>query len=126
MQMVKEFLKEHDYEAEIINGSVTEKNRTRIFNEFQNGSLECLVAHPQTASHGLNLTASATIIWFAPIFSVEHYLQANNRISRPGHTKHMTIAHILSTPLEAGLYRALWGKIQMQNAILSQYEEILK
>jgi len=126
MDMVQKFLKEKGYTTGLVNGSVSERERTKIFDEFQRGDMEVLIAHPRTAAHGLNLTASAYIIWYAPIFSAEQYLQANNRIDRPGQTKNMTIAHIIATPLEAGLYRALWGQVSMQSAILEQYEGLFK
>jgi SNF2 family DNA or RNA helicase len=126
MDMVEKFLKEKGYTTGLVNGSVSERERTKIFDEFQRGPMEVLIAHPRTAAHGLNLTASAYIIWYAPIFSAEQYLQANNRIDRPGQTKNMTIAHIIATPLEAGLYRALWGQVSMQSAILEQYEGLFK
>jgi SNF2 family DNA or RNA helicase len=126
MDAVVKFLKEKGWSTGLVNGSVSEKQRTKIFEEFQKGDLECLVAHPQTAAHGLNLTAAATILWFAPIWSTEMYIQANNRIARPGQKSKMTIVHIYATPLEAAIYRALWGKVQMSEAILGQYEELMK
>jgi SNF2 family DNA or RNA helicase len=126
MAMVQEYLKKQGYSTGLVNGDVSFTERTKIFNEFQNGDTQVLIAHPRTAAHGLNLTASAYVTWYAPIFSAEQYLQANNRIDRPGQTKNMTIAHIIATPLEAGLYRALWGQVSMQQAILEQYEGLIK
>jgi SNF2 family DNA or RNA helicase len=122
MSMVQDDLRKRGYTTGLVNGEVGLTARTKIFSEFQNGDTEVLIAHPRTAAHGLNLTASHTIIWYAPIFSAEQYLQANNRIDRPGQIHNMTIAHIIATPLEAGLYRALLGQVSMQSMILEQYE----
>lgn len=126
MDMVQDDLRKRGYTTGLVNGNVGFTARTQIFGEFQRGDTEVLIAHPRTAAHGLNLTASAYVIWYAPIFSAEQYLQANNRIDRPGQTKNMTIAHIIATPLEAALYRALWGQVSMQSAILEQYEGLIR
>jgi SNF2 family DNA or RNA helicase len=126
MSMVERDLQKRGYKTGLVNGEVGFTARTKIFDDFQRGDTDVLIAHPRTAAHGLNLTASSTIIWYAPIFSAEQYLQANNRIDRPGQTQHMTIAHIIATPMEAGLYRALWGQVSMQQAILEQYEGLMK
>jgi SNF2 family DNA or RNA helicase len=122
MHVVRDFLVSKGYTAEIVNGEVSEKERSRIFSDFQRGGLDCLVAHPRTASHGLNLTASSSIIWYGPIWSTEGYTQANARIHRQGQKLKTTIYHIISTTLEAGIFKALWGEIQMSNAILELYE----
>jgi len=126
MDMVESYLKKKGYSTGLVNGSVGASARTKIFNDFQNGSTQLLIAHPKTASHGLNLTASSTIVWYAPIFSVENYIQANQRVNRPGQKNAMTVVHMTSSPLEAGIYRGLWGNIRMQDAILQQYNELVK
>jgi SNF2 family DNA or RNA helicase len=59
-----------------------------------------LIIQPQAASHGLTLTAANTIIWYAPVTSVETYLQANARINRPGQHNPMTIVHIKGSEIE--------------------------
>jgi SNF2 family DNA or RNA helicase len=125
MHVVREFLVSKGYTAEIVNGDVSERERSRIFTCFQSGQLDCLVAHPKTTSHGLNLTASNNIVWYGPIWSTEGYIQANARIHRQGQKYKSTVYHIISTTLEAGIFKALWGEIQMSNAILELYEDMV-
>lgn len=125
MNRVKKFLETHGISCEIVNGAV-KSERAEIFHQFQHGDLQVLLAHPETTAHGLTLTASSTIVWYGPIFSAEQYSQANARIHRKGQDKPCTVIHIGSTRTEWELYNALWGKIRLQDAILSQYEELMR
>lgn len=124
MGYVKDYLTKQKINCEIVNGEVSQSARQRVFDDFQKGSLEVLLAHPKTTAHGLTLTAASTIIWFSPIFSVEQYIQANARIHRAGQTKACTIVHLGATKMEWELYAGLNHKIEMQKAILKQYEEV--
>jgi len=126
MDSVQKFLQDKNWTVGLVNGSVSERARSKIFDDFQKGDLECLIAHPKTAAHGLNLTASSTIVWYGPIWSSEQYVQACSRINRSGQKNKMTIYHLIGSAIEAAIYRGLWGQIQMSTAILQQYEEVLK
>ncbi len=126
MDAVMQYLKEKGWSAALVNGSVSEKNRSRIFEEFQKGDLECLVAHPKTTSHGLTLTASNSIVWYGPIYSTESYIQANARIHRQGQKNKCTVYHIVSTSLEAQIFKALWSGVQLGNQILQMYQEVVQ
>ena len=126
MESVQKFLEKAGYSTGLVNGSVSERKRSQIFEDFQKGDLECLIAHPKTAAHGLNLTASSTIVWYGPLWSAEQYMQANARINRAGQKNKMTVYHVISTALEASIFRALCGNVVMSTAILSQYEELMK
>jgi SNF2 family DNA or RNA helicase len=86
-----------------------------------------LLIQPQAASHGLTLTEADTIIWYAPVTSVETYLQANARIDRPGQKHPMTIVHIKGSDVEAKLYQMLRGNIENHQKIIDLYrQEVLQ
>lgn len=109
-----------------VDGSTSSTKRTQIFDEFQfSDHPTVLVAHPQVASHGLTLTAADTTVWYAPVFSLETYEQANNRMDRPGQNYHMTVAKIYSTEVERRVYEALDTKSAMQQCVLTLYKEQL-
>lgn len=111
---------------EVIAGNVNVNKRTDIVNRFQTSPLtKVLIIQPQAASHGLTLTAADTIIWYAPITSVETYLQANARIDRPGQQNPMTVVHIRSSPVEGRLYSMLQSGIQEHSKIVELYKEEL-
>ena len=82
-----------------------------------------LIIQPQAASHGLTLTAANTIIWYAPVTSVETYLQANARIDRPGQHNPMTIVHVTGSEVEARLYKMLRSNIDNHKKIVDLYKQ---
>jgi SNF2 family DNA or RNA helicase len=94
-----------------VHGDVSKNERNEIFNAFQHtDSIKVLLAHPKVAAHGLTLTRAKDIIWFAPIYSLEQYEQANARIRRLTTTGKTTVWHIWATSFEAELYRRLRAK----------------
>lgn len=126
MHMVQNFLLNH-FTCELVNGEVPKAKRDEIFRNFQNtSSPHVLVAHPKVASHGKDLTAADTFIWFAPVFSTEQYEQANARGEGPNKTKPVGIYHIGCHPVEWRIYSVLQNKVGMQSELLDMYEEMMK
>lgn len=110
----------------VLHGGVTGKARdTLLTNYMDKPDPKVLIAHPKTASHGLNLTVADTIVWFHPIFSTEQYLQANERMARPGQQHKMSIIHIASMPLEWKCYQLLRDREARQAGILKLYESTI-
>lgn len=100
-----------NYDVAMVNGDTSKKDRDQIFNDFQHTDApKILLAHPKVASHGLTLTRARDIVWYAPIYSLEQYEQANARIRRLTTTGKTTIWHIWATKFEAELYRRLRTK----------------
>ena len=124
INLLSEFLTKHKITNDVISGSVSVNNRARIIQNFQEKpDPHVLVIQPQAASHGLTLTAANTIIWYAPVTSVETYLQANARINRPGQHNPMTIVHIQGSPVEAKLYTMLQQNINSHTKIIDLYRQ---
>lgn len=111
------------YRIGVVHGDVNASARDEIFAQFQGGMLDHLVAHPQTMSHGLTLTAASTVIWFGPPTSLETYLQANGRITRMGQVSNQLIIHIVASPLERRIFNRLEKKEGLQNVILDILKE---
>ena len=110
-QSLKEKLSADGYDVALVNGDTSKKDRDEIFNNFQHTDApRILLAHPKVAAHGLTLTRAKDIIWFAPIYSLEQYEQANARIRRLTTTGKTTVWHIWATSFEAELYRRLRAK----------------
>lgn len=99
------------FDVASVHGDVSKTARNQIFNDFQHTDKpQILLAHPKVAAHGLTLTKAKDIIWFAPIYSLEQYEQANARIRRLSTTGKTTVWHIWATKFEAELYRRLRTK----------------
>lgn len=108
-----------DFNLEVVNGEVSEKNRADIFRRFQDeDNPKILIADPGTMAHGLTLTAATCIVWYAPTDRTELYLQANARINRPGQTKETVIVQLAATPVEREIYKRLQTNESMQGLIL--------
>lgn len=106
------------YSVDVVTGDTGTSKRTKIFNAFQEGDLQLIVAHPQTMAHGLTMTASSTIIWWGPIDSYEIYEQATGRITRPGAKQKQTIVQLVCSDIERLVYERLAGKQSMQGLLL--------
>jgi SNF2 family DNA or RNA helicase len=112
------------YEHAVVDGDTPAQERARVFNLFQNTEkYRVILAHPQCLAHGITLTAADTVIWFAPVMSLEIYDQANHRIRRVGQTHKQLILHLQSTPVEKKIYRMLQTKQKVQDKLLKLFEE---
>ena len=124
IELLRDFMVKQKISCEVINGKVSVNKRSEIVSHFQNSEeLRVLLIQPQAASHGLTLTAANTVVWYAPVTSVETYLQANARINRPGQTNRMSVVHIQGSPVEARLYTMLQGNILTHTKLIELYRE---
>ena len=124
IELLKTFLTAAHITCEVINGKVPINKRHEIIQDFQDTeNIRVLIIQPQAASHGLTLTAANVIIWYAPVTSVETYLQANARINRPGQKNPMTIVHIKGSDVEAKLYKMLSNNIDNHTKIIDLYRQ---
>ena len=126
INLLREHLEKHNISCDVINGSVNPNKRTDIVNKFQTDpEPQVLIIQPAAASHGLTLTAANTVIWYAPVTSVETYLQANARINRPGQKNAMTVVHICGSEVEDRLYKMLRGNIANHEKVIDLYRRII-
>jgi SNF2 family DNA or RNA helicase len=125
IELLRRKLEKEGISCDVINGKVPVNKRTDIVTRFQTEKTpHVLLIQPQAASHGLTLTAADTIIWYAPVTSVETYLQANARINRPGQKNAMTVVHIRGSDVEDKLYSMLRGNINNHERIIDLYRQI--
>jgi SNF2 family DNA or RNA helicase len=126
IELLMSHLKGAGITCDVISGQVTVNRRNDVIQRFQTEKEpRVLIIQPQAASHGLTLTAADTIIWYAPVTSVETYLQANARINRPGQKNAMTIVHIKGSEVESRLYRMLRSNIANHTKIIDLYKQEL-
>jgi SNF2 family DNA or RNA helicase len=126
IELLRAKLEKEGIPCAVINGSVSVNKRSDIVHRFQTSKdPHVLLIQPQAASHGLTLTEANTIIWYAPVTSVETYLQANARIDRPGQKNTMTIVHIKGSPVEERLYTMLRDNIAHHEQLIDLYRDVL-
>ena len=109
----------NDYSCRIVNGEVSQKERSEIFKAFQEDvDPRILIADPGTMSHGLDLYAAQTIVWYGPVDKPELFEQANHRAHRPGQKFPVAVVQIVSNPLEREIFRRLENNLSLQGSLL--------
>lgn len=125
--VVVEFLTKEGFTCKIINGGVSARERAEIIREFQTQEdPRVLVIQPQSASHGITLTAADTLVFWSPVMSVETYLQCIGRIDRVGQQNKMTVVHLQGSDVERRVYAMLQGKVDSHNKIVDLYKQELE
>lgn len=88
--------------------------------DWNNGKISLLLAHPAGAGHGLNLqTGGHIVVWYGLTWSLELYQQANARLYRQGQ-QHAVIIHHLVTEntCDERVLNSLQGKANVQEDLL--------
>lgn len=126
IEVVTKFLDKEGVTNEVISGSVSAKNRADIISRFQlSEDPRVLVIQPQSASHGVTLTAADTIVFWSPVLSVETYMQCIGRIDRVGQQNKMTVVHLQGSDAERKVYQMLQGKIDSHLKLVDLYKQEL-
>ena len=112
--------------TEVIRGDVPVARRTDIFKRFQTtNDPRVLVIQPQSAAHGVTLTAANTVVWWGPTPSLETYAQANARVHRSGQKHPCTVVQLQGSAVEKRVYSLLDNRINVHTKMIDLYKEIL-
>jgi SNF2 family DNA or RNA helicase len=126
IDMLSEKLTKDGITCEVIRGDVSAGARTDIFKRFQTDpNPRVLVIQPQSAAHGVTLTAANTVVWWAPTSSLETYAQANARVHRKGQTNKCTVVQLQGSGVERRVYKLLDEKIDVHTKVVDLYKEML-
>lgn len=89
--------------------------------KWNEGKIPVLLAHPQSAGHGLNLQAGGHIIvWFGLTWSLEFYQQANARLDRQGQQNPVIVHHLVAKgTIDEDVMKALETKEVGQEALMA-------
>jgi len=122
--VVGDFVKSNGYTYDCINGSVSARERAAIIDKFQQQQdPKLLIIQPQSASHGVTLTAADTIVFWSPVMSVETYIQCIGRIDRVGQRNKMTVVHLQGSEVEHKIYAMLQGKVDAHIKLVDLYKQ---
>jgi SNF2 family DNA or RNA helicase len=92
------------------------------------GEIPLLLAHPQSAGHGLNLQHGGCLaVWFGLNWNLEYYKQFNARLYRQGQGRPVRIIHIIARDtVDERVITALAAKDATQEDLLKalKYKEI--
>ena len=127
INVVTEYLRKEKISSEVISGSVPARERAHIIDRFQTQvDPQVLVIQPQSAAHGITLTAADTIVFWSPVMSVETYLQCIGRIERVGQKNSMTVVHLQGSEAEKKVYEMLQGKVDNHLKLVDLYKQELE
>ena len=122
-EWLRDCLVKDGYDVAMVHGDTPKSERNDIFHNFQHTDTpKVLLAHPRTAAHGLTLTRAKDIIWYAPIYSLEHYEQACARIRRLSTEGKTTVWHLYATAFE----RELYHRLQHKRRVLADFLDLVK
>ncbi len=121
-ELIKEF-ERREITYTVIDGSVKDCDRKTAVDHFQAGFYRVLLAHPQSAAHGLTLVKATTTLWVSPTYNLEHFLQGNKRIYRAGQTQKTETIVILA---DGTIETAVYAKLQQKNVRQADLLDILK
>ncbi len=88
--------------------------------DWNAGKVPLMLAHPDSAGHGLNLQAGGHIlVWFGLTWSLEKYQQANARLHRQGQKQPVTVFHLVAQgTMDEQVVKILAGKERRQDALI--------
>lgn len=126
IHILTEKLRADGITTEVISGDVPANKRTDIFSRFQTTpDPRVLVIQPQSAAHGVTLTAADTVVWWGPVPSLETYAQANARVHRSGQRHPTTVVQLQGSPVERHIYQLLDNKIDIHSKVVDLYNNLL-
>lgn len=126
IDMLTNKLRNDGIATDVIRGDVPVAKRTDIFRRFQEqDNPRVLVIQPQSAAHGVTLTAANTVVWWGPTSSLETYAQANARVHRSGQMHKCTVVQLQGSPVERRIYSLLDNRIDVHTKMIDLYKELL-
>lgn len=106
-----------------------ELKREQDIQDWNDGKVQVMLAHPASTGHGLNLQAGGNIIiWFGLTWSLELYQQFNGRLFRQGQkAKTVIIHHIITEGThDEDVIKAIEAKDKKQETLLSSIKAKIK
>lgn len=99
---------------------VYDVKKSDFVEKWNGGDVDCLIAHPASAGHGLNLQYGGRIIvWSTLTYNYELFAQGNARLARQGQRQNVQIHYFVAEgTCEENALRALMKKQDEQNEFL--------
>lgn len=114
--------------APFIGSGVKETALTTIINNWNNGEYPVLLAHPQSAGHGLNLQGTGyAVIWYSNTWSLEIYDQFIRRLWRQGQRNNIVVHQIIARDtIDEAIVAAIGSKDKTQQALMNAVRDYAK
>ena len=112
-------------DAPVIGSGVSGDKMTGIINRWNMGHTPVLLAHPQSAGHGLNLQgAGHAVIWFSNTWSLEIFEQFIRRLWRQGQRNNIVVHQIIAKKtIDEAIVAAINSKDKTQQSLMLAIKE---
>lgn len=97
---MEKMLTKHGLRVRSLVGGTSPEDRQKTVDDFQNGDLDVIVAHPGVGKYGLTLTRARTAIYLERSYNADDYYQSLHRVRRIGTTQSPHIVHLLSSTFD--------------------------
>ena len=114
--------------APYIGSGVNAKDMQVTIDKWNAGNVPVLLAHPQSAGHGLNLQgAGHAVIWFSNTWSLEIYEQFVRRLWRQGQVNNIMVHQIIAKDtIDEAIVTAIHAKDKTQQALMNAIRDYTK
>lgn len=118
-------LKKKFPDAPVIGSGVSGDAMNEIIDEWNKGLTPVLLAHPQSAGHGLNLQGSGhAVIWFSNTWSLEIYDQFIRRLWRQGQKNNIVVHQIIAKDtIDEAIVAAVESKDKTQQSLMNAIKD---
>lgn len=118
IRAVGRMLRKEGFKVAEYYGDTSDKDRELAVDEFQAGDVDIFLA-TRAASTGLTLTAASTVIYYSWGFSLEDYLQSQDRAHRIGTKRNVVYVNIVARgTVDEKVAMSLQNKEEVASAIL--------
>lgn len=124
-----QFKHEVSYIAEKLKGyKVRTYEGEAELNDWNEGKINVLLAHPASTAYGLNMQHGGHyIVWYGTGFNLEQYQQANARLHRQGQKHHVTAYRLVCAGTVDELANAaIERKAGVQQGVIDSLKELIK
>lgn len=122
---ISELLKKQKIKFLVLDGDQKDKTIWRKFQEDK--SIRVIICQYQTASAGIDLFASDTIIYYEPTLRSNILEQSRDRIHRTGQTNKCSYIHLITKgTIEEDIYKALAGYSDFSEKLFTEYIQAYK
>lgn len=115
-------------DAPVIGSGVSGDDLKSIIDRWNTGQIPVLLAHPQSAGHGLNLQgAGHAVIWFSNTWSLEVYDQFIRRLWRQGQRNNIVVHQIIAKgTVDEAIVKAVKSKDGTQQSLMAAIRDYAK
>lgn len=123
IEAICQLLKDKKLKYSCITGSVAQKDRGSIIEDFQSGESRVMVGQIQAAGTGITLHASNCAVYYSLTYNYATYAQSTDRIHRIGQRYPCTYIHLVCPgTVDEAILKALDRKEELAKTIVDNWK----